>query len=104
MFSFSYLSVRTLQLDKKHDTLIPNALIKSNFARTLGASELLEREKLQGEPKPLARETYAGCVDSAGGHVLANILPLIKHSGTVACCGLAAGMPLNTTVAPFILR
>jgi len=76
----------------------------NDFLKTLGASELLEREKLQGEPKPLARETYAGCVDSAGGHVLANILPLIKHSGTVACCGLAAGMPLNTTVAPFILR
>ena len=43
-------------------------------------------------------------MDSAGGNVLANILPLIKHSGLVAACGLAAGMPLNTTVAPFILR
>ena len=43
-------------------------------------------------------------MDSAGGGVLANILPLIKHSGAVAACGLAAGMPLNTTVAPFILR
>ena len=59
---------------------------------------------LQGDPKPLGRETYAGAVDSAGGKVLANILPLIQHSGAVACCGLAAGMPLNTTVAPFILR
>ena len=46
--------------------------------RTLGASQLLDRESLQGEPKPLGRETYAGCVDSAGGHVLANVLPLIK--------------------------
>ena len=48
------------------------------FCRTLGASQLLDRESLQGEPKPLGRETYAGCVDSAGGHVLANVLPLIK--------------------------
>ena len=39
---------------------------------------MLDRESLQGEPKPLGRETYAGCVDSAGGHVLANVLPLIK--------------------------
>ena len=74
------------------------------FLRSLGAAELLDRESLQGEPKPLGREMYAGCVDSAGGKVLANILPLIQHSGVVACCGLAAGMPLNTTVAPFILR
>ena len=49
--------------------------------RILGASELLVRDKLQGEPKPLGKELYAGCVDSAGGNVLANILPLIKHSG-----------------------
>ena len=75
-----------------------------DFLKSLGAAELLDRETLQGEPKPLGREIYAGCVDSAGGKVLANILPLIKHSGAVACCGLAAGMPLNTTVAPFILR
>ena len=72
--------------------------------RELGASELLDRDTLQGEPRPLGKELYAGCVDSAGGHVLSNILPLIKHSGAVAACGLAAGMPLNTTVAPFILR
>merc|ERR1711913_276738 len=57
----------------------------------------------RGSPS-LARETYAGCVDSAGGKVLANVLPLISHSGAMGCCGLAAGMALNTTVAPFILR
>ena len=50
----------------------------------LGASELLDRDTLQGEPRPLGKELYAGCVDSAGGHVLSNILPLIKHSGAVA--------------------
>merc|ERR1712037_114281 len=49
-------------------------------------------------------ELYAGAIDACGGKVLANILPLIKHSGTVSACGLAAGMPLPTTVAPFILR
>jgi acrylyl-CoA reductase (NADPH) len=52
----------------------------------------------------LFRETYAGAVDSCGGLVLANILSLVKARGTVAACGLAAGMGLPTTVAPFILR
>jgi len=74
------------------------------YLRSLGAVEVLDRELLQGEPKPLGKESYAGCVDSAGGGVLANILPLVRHGGAVACCGLAAGMALNTTVAPFILR
>ena len=76
----------------------------TDYLKSLGATELLDRETLQGDPKPLAKESYAGCVDSAGGKVLANVLPLISHSGAVACCGLAAGMALNTTVAPFILR
>ena len=42
----------------------------TDYLKSLGAAELLDRETLQGEPKPLARETYAGCVDSAGGKVL----------------------------------
>ena len=42
----------------------------TDYLKSLGAAELLDRDSLQGEPKPLARETYAGCVDSAGGKVL----------------------------------
>ena len=76
----------------------------ADYLRGLGAVELLDREALAGQPKPLGRETYAGAVDSCGGGVLSNVLPLVKHSGCVAACGLAAGMPLTTTVAPFILR
>jgi len=77
---------------------------EADYLKSLGAAEVLDRAKFEGEPKPLGRETYAGCIDSCGGKVLANILPLMKHSGVVAACGLAAGMPLGTTVAPFILR
>merc|ERR1719347_823360 len=81
-----------------------NSQADSDFLKSLGAAELLDRSSLQGEPRPLGKELYSGAVDSAGGKVLANVLPLIKHSGAVACCGLAAGMDLSTTVAPFILR
>jgi len=77
---------------------------EADYLKSLGAAEVIARAQFEGEPKPLGRELYAGCIDSCGGKVLANILPLIKHSGVVAACGLAAGMPLNTTVAPFILR
>jgi len=77
---------------------------EGDYLRSLGATEVVERSKFEGEPKPLGRELYAGAVDSCGGKVLANILPQVKHSGVVAACGLASGMQLNTTVAPFILR
>ena len=77
---------------------------EADYLKSLGAASVIDRTLFEGEPKPLGRETYGGCIDSCGGKVLANILPQIKHSGVVAACGLAAGMPLGTTVAPFILR
>jgi len=76
----------------------------SEYLKSIGASEIIDRSKFEGDPKPLGKETYGGAIDSCGGKVLANVLPLIKHSGVVSACGLAAGMGLDTTVAPLILR
>ena len=77
---------------------------EGDYLRSLGAEEVRDRRELEGEPRPLGKETYAGCVDSCGGRVLANVLPLIKYGGVVSACGLASGMSLTSTVAPFILR
>lgn len=74
------------------------------YLEGLGACEIIDRSELTGTPKPLCREQWAGAVDTAGGTVLANVLCRIRERGTVAACGLAAGMELATTVAPFILR
>ena len=74
------------------------------YLTALGASEVLDRRQLEGEPRPLGRETYSGCVDSCGGRVLAGLLPLIQYGGVVSACGLASGLALTSTVAPFILR
>ena len=74
------------------------------YLRALGASDVLDRRDFEGEPRPLGRETYSGCVDSCGGRVLASVLPLIQYGGIVSACGLASGMSLTSTVAPFILR
>jgi len=76
----------------------------TDYLKSLGAAEIVDRALFNGDPKPLGKETYGGAIDSCGAAVLANVLPLIKHSGAVAACGLAAGMGLPTTVAPFILR
>jgi len=84
----------------------PGAEAESDHAylKSLGAAEVLDRTQFEGEPRPLGKEIYGGAIDSCGGKVLANILPQIKYGGVVSACGLAAGMPFNTTVAPFILR
>lgn len=74
------------------------------YLKSLGASQLLDRSELSEPGKPLARETWAGAIDVAGGQVLANVCAGMKYRGVVAACGLAAGMDFPATVAPFILR
>jgi acrylyl-CoA reductase (NADPH) len=77
---------------------------EADYLRSLGASEIVQREELAGAPKPLARERWAGGIDTVGSTTLANVLSMTRYGGAVAACGLAGGMDLPTTVAPFILR
>ncbi|GIK95921.1 MAG: alcohol dehydrogenase [Alphaproteobacteria bacterium] len=77
---------------------------ESDYLKGLGASEIMNRAEYLGDPKPLARERWAGVVDTVGAKVLANALAACRYGATVAACGLAGGMGLSTSVAPFILR
>ncbi|HEY4140651.1 MAG TPA: MDR family oxidoreductase [Pseudolabrys sp.] len=77
---------------------------EGDYLKSLGASEIVERKDLSGPAKPLAKERWAGGIDSAGSTMLANLLSMTRYGGAVAACGLAAGMDLPTSVAPFILR
>lgn len=74
------------------------------YLRDLGAAEIVARRELSGPPKPLARERWAGGIDSVGGTMLANVLAMTAQDGTIAACGNAGGMDLPSSVAPFILR
>lgn len=74
------------------------------YLKRLGATEVLERSQFSSPGKPLGKERWAGAVDVAGSHVLANVCATTKYRGVVTACGLAAGMDLPATVAPFILR
>lgn len=76
----------------------------SEYLKYLGATEVLERSQFSAPGKPLGKERWAGAVDVAGSHVLANVCATTKYRGVVTACGLAAGMDLPATVAPFILR
>lgn len=78
---------------------------EKDYLLGLGAREVMLRQSLDlANIKPLGRETWAGAVDNLGGDVLAWIVSTMKRGGTIASIGLASGMTLNTTVAPFILR
>lgn len=74
------------------------------YLKGLGASEIVDRAELSGKVRPLNKERWIGAVDVTGSTPLANLLSMIRYRGVVAACGLAAGMDLPTSVAPFILR
>jgi acrylyl-CoA reductase (NADPH) len=79
-------------------------MAEADYLKSLGAAEVIDRNELSGPAKPLAKERWAGGIDSVGSTTLANILSMTKYRGAVAACGLAAGMDLPSSVAPFILR
>ena len=75
-----------------------------DYLTALGAREIIGRDELSGPARPLGKERWAGGVDAVGSHTLANVLSMTSYGGAIAACGLAQGMDLPTSVAPFILR
>src|SRR5690606_7718934 len=79
-------------------------LDERDYLTSLGAAEVIDREEFNTPVRPLGKTRWAGAVDTVGSTTLANVLSQIKPGGSVAACGLAQGMDLPTSVAPFILR
>jgi acrylyl-CoA reductase (NADPH) len=79
-------------------------LVEEPYLRSLGVAAVVDRSEFAGPVKPLARSRFAGAIDSVGSTTLANVLSQINYGGAVAACGLAQGMDLPGSVAPFILR
>jgi acrylyl-CoA reductase (NADPH) len=77
---------------------------EADYLKGLGAAEIVPRAELTGQPKMLAKERWAGGIDSVGSTTLANLLSMTRYGGAVAACGLAGGIDLPASVAPFILR
>jgi acrylyl-CoA reductase (NADPH) len=99
-------SVATAVLSKLgyHVIASTGRMSEADYLKGLGAAEVIDRAELSGPGKPLAKERWAGGIDSVGSTTLANVLSMTKYGGAIAACGLAAGMDLPTSVAPFILR
>ncbi|MDB5532552.1 MAG: quinone oxidoreductase, YhdH/YhfP family protein [Hyphomicrobiales bacterium] len=77
---------------------------EADYLKRIGADEIIARQELSEPGRPLGKERWAAAVDSVGSHTLANVLAQTKYRGAVAACGLAQGLDLPATVAPFILR
>jgi acrylyl-CoA reductase (NADPH) len=77
---------------------------EADYLKSLGAAEIISRNELAGSGKPLGSERWIAGIDCVGSNTLANLIAQTKRDGAVAACGLAQGMDLPTTVAPFILR
>ncbi|CAN5145328.1 MDR family oxidoreductase [soil metagenome] len=77
---------------------------EGDYLKGLGAAEIIDRNELSSPGRPMGKERWAGGIDAVGSHTLANVLAQTRYGGTVAACGLAQGMDLPASVAPFILR
>jgi acrylyl-CoA reductase (NADPH) len=77
---------------------------EADYLKGLGAAEIVDRKELAGPPRALGKERWAGAIDAVGSSTLANLLSMTRYGGAVAACGLAGGMDLPSSVAPFILR
>ncbi|AWI79082.1 MAG: alcohol dehydrogenase [Betaproteobacteria bacterium HGW-Betaproteobacteria-13] len=77
---------------------------EADYLKSLGAAEIIDRAQFSAAGRPLAKERWAGAVDTVGSHTLANVCASTRYRGVVTACGLAQGMDFPSTVAPFILR
>jgi len=77
---------------------------QADYLKSLGATNVIDRNEFSNSGKPLQKERFAAAIDSVGSHTLANICASLKYGGVVTACGLAQGMDLPASVAPFILR
>ena len=76
-----------------------------DFLKSIGASNIIMRDNyLETDTKALEKASFSSAIDTVGGKILSKILPQIAPHGVVACCGNVAGIEVNTTVFPFILR
>jgi acrylyl-CoA reductase (NADPH) len=99
-------SIAIMLLSKLGYTVVASTgrLEETDYLKSLGATEVIHRDEFSSPGKPLARERWAGAVDSVGSHTLANVCAATKYGGVVTACGLAQGMDFPSSVAPFILR
>ena len=99
------IAVMLISMLGKEVSALTGKSSSTNFLKSIGASNIIIRDDyLETDTKPLERASFSSAIDTVGGKILSKMLPQISPHGVVACCGNVAGIELNTTVFPFILR
>jgi acrylyl-CoA reductase (NADPH) len=98
------IAVALLKAAGWHVIAVTGRTAEADYLKGLGAAEVIDRAEFAAPGRPLGKERWAAGVDSVGSHTLANLLAQTKYGGAIAACGLAQGMDLPASVAPFILR
>ncbi len=99
------IAVMLISMLGKEVSAITGKSSSTNFLKSIGASNIIMRDNyLETDTKPLERASFSSAIDTVGGKILSKMLPQIAPHGVVACCGNVAGIEVNTTVFPFILR
>ncbi len=78
---------------------------QADYLKGLGAAQTVARDELaEASSRPLEKELWSGCVDTVAGTTLARVMGQLQYGASAACCGLAGGPKLETTVMPLLLR
>ncbi|MCI1072185.1 YhdH/YhfP family quinone oxidoreductase [Lactococcus lactis] len=84
------------------------ALVRKEYqidvAKKLGATDVILVESFDFGKKPLNKQKFNYILDTVGGELLSNLIPFVSYDGSISMCGNAAGIKIETTVLPFILR
>src|SRR3989442_12201075 len=98
-------SVATAVLSKLgyHVIASTGRMSEADYLKGLGAAEVIDRNELSAPAKPLAKERWAGGIDSVGSTTLANLLSMTRYGGAISACGLAAGLALPASGRPLFL-
>jgi NADPH2:quinone reductase len=77
---------------------------QADYLASIGARQVLLRAEVDYGSRPLEAMQWGGGIDNLGGDALSWLTRTTNYGGNIASIGLAAGIELNTTVMPFILR
>lgn len=78
---------------------------QSDWLKNLGAADVVARDDILAfKGKAMAKPLYQAAVDTVGGDMVSAIIPQLLSEGAITTCGMIAGVKIDASVFPFILR
>ncbi|WP_276669194.1 YhdH/YhfP family quinone oxidoreductase [Thalassolituus oleivorans] len=75
------------------------------WLKAQGANRVIGRDEVMAlKGKAMAKPLYQAALDTVGGDMVSALIPQIMPEGAVSTCGMIAGVKVEASVFPFILR